>query len=542
MKKFSYIIALGLLVGTTACNSLLDQKPYGQFIEDQMDESAVDGLLASAYAGLEAHFFGNNEAFAGPSTNWIFDVRSDDALKGGGGISMEGNIHQYEISNIFADNVSALDKWKNNYFAISRVHRAMLAIQGAQSITDKDQFLGELKVLRAFYYFDLVRLFQYLPYITENDDASTVDNKTYTQADIYGFIQKDLKEAYDMMSAASPAPGRFNKYAAAALMAKVSAQISDWDNVITYADHVINSGMYQLYPYYQDMSKIDFNNTYESIIALQCSTADDNAHINWSNLLNVTYSAGNLYGNGDDFFYASQNLADAFQTDDNGLPYLETASSAHVSATYTGNVDPRLDFTMGRIGLPFRGNLYTDAWCRAKDIYGEYSNKKCCIDPTDTRMASGWPWGASPLNWCFVRYADILLLRAEAAVEKGDLTTALTYVNDVRAKAKRSIDPAYIPADLDVAVANYKVEPYASFSSQEYARKAVRMERRLELAMEGHRWFDLVRWGEVVSTMNAFFASEAAYHSYYSDAQMTEDEIFLPTPYEEVNNSNGLYK
>lgn len=540
MKKNILYILLAVLFAS--CDSLLNQEPYGQFTESQMDESAVEGLLASAYAGLEAHFFGNNEAFAGPSTNWIFDVRSDDALKGGGGISMEGNIHQYEISNIFSDNVSALDKWRNNYFAISRVHRAMLAIMNAESITDKNQYLGELKTLRAYYYFDLVRLFKYLPYITENDDASTVDNQTHTQLDIYRFIQKDLREAYGMMSANAPSPGRFSKYAAAALMAKTFAHTQDWDSVIVYADYVIGSGKYALYPRFQDMSKIDFNNTYESIIALQCSTADDNAHINWSNLLNVTYSAGNLYGTGDDFFYGSQNLADAFRTDANGLPYLENAPAEHVSATYTGNVDPRLDFTLGRVGFPWRGYTYTDAWCRAKDIYGEYSGKKGCIDPQDARMAQGWPWGASPLNFCFLRYADVLLLKAEACVEKSDLSTALTLVNEVREKAKRSIDMSYQPVDLDPVQANYKVEPYPSFKSQDMARQAVRMERRLELAMEGHRWFDLVRWGEAVQVMNAFFASEAAFHAYYTDANMTEDELFLPTPYEEVLNSNGLYK
>lgn len=540
MKKNILYILLAVLF--TSCDSLLNQEPYGQFTESQMDETAVEGLLASAYAGLEAHFFGNNEAFAGPSTNWIFDVRSDDALKGGGGISMEGNIHQYEISNIFSDNVSALDKWKNNYFAISRVHRAMLAIQNAESITDKNQYLGELKTLRAYYYFDLVRLFKYLPYITENDDASTVDNKTYTQLDIYRFIQKDLREAYQMMDDKEPAPGRFCKYAAAALIAKTFAHTQDWDSLIVYADHVINEGHYALYDRFQDMSKIDFNNSYESIIAMQCSTADDNAHINWSNLLNVTYSAGNLYGTGDDFFYASQNLVDAFRTDASGLPYLENAPATHVSASYTGNVDPRLDFTVGRIGFPWRGYTYTDAWCRAKDIYGEYSAKKGCIDPDDQRMVQGWPWGASPLNFCFLRYADVLLLKAEACVEKSDLNTALNLVNEVREKAKRSIDINYVPVDLDPSLANYKVEPYPSFTSQDMARKAVRMERRLELAMEGHRWFDLVRWGEAVQVMNAFFASEAAFHAYYADANMTEDELFLPTPYEEVINSNGLYK
>lgn len=554
-RKYIVIALCTALFGLTSCNDMLDLQPYGQFTEDMLDESladgsAVEGLLASTYAGLEAHYFGNNEAFAGPSTNWIFDVRSDDALKGGGGISMEGNIHQLEISNIFSDNVSILNKWQNNYYAISRANNALSILNQVESIDNKEQLIGELKTLRAYYYFDLLRLFKYLPYITEKDDANTVDNKTYTQEDIYGFIKQDLEEAYQLMSDKEPAPGRFCRYSAAAIMVKVSAQTSDWDNVIKYADYVIGSGKYALYPRFQDMSKIDFNNTYESIIALQTSTASDNAHINWSNLLNKTYSVGNIYGTGDDFFYGSQNLVDAFRTDDNGLPYLENAPAEHVSETYAGNVDPRLDFTVGRIGFPWRSytdgegftTVYTIDWCRTPDVYGEYSNKKDCVDPTDDRMVKGFPWGGSPLNFNFIRYADILLLKAEASVEKGDLSTALTLVNDVREKAKRSIDTDYVPVDLDVNKANYKVEPYPSFASQDEARKAVRMERRLELALEGHRWFDLVRWGEVVNTMNAYFASESQFHSYYGDAQMTEDEIFFPTPYVEVLNSNGLYK
>lgn len=544
MKKFSYILAVGLCMLTlNACHSLLDQQPYGQFTENQMDENAVEGLMAAAYAGLNPHFFeDNNCAFAGPSTNWIFDVRSDDALKGGGGISMEGNIHQYEISNIFSDNVSAKYKWQNDYYAIARIHRTMLAIENAQSIANKNQYIGELKVLRAFFYFDLNNLFLHIPYITETDDASTVNNTTYSHEEIYKFIQKDLREAFYMMDESSPSAGRFNRYAAAALLAKAFAFTQTWDSVAYYADQVISSGKYELYPRYQDMSSIDMNNRYESIIAMQCSTADDYAHFNRSNLLNVTYSETNLYGIGDDFFYGSQNLVDAFQTDASGLPYIETSATTHVSATYTGNIDPRVDFTVGRIGIPFRGYIYNDKWCRAKDVYGEYSNKKCCANPDDERVSREWPWGGAPLNWCFLRYADVLLLRAEAAVELNDLGTALVRVNEVRDKAKRSIDATYYPVDIDETVANYKVEPYPSFPSQDYARKAVRIERRLELALEGHRWFDLVRWGVAAETMNAFFASEAAFHSYYDGAQVTQDEIYLPTPYDEVLNSNGLYK
>ena len=552
MKTLNKIVLGTLSLGTllfASCDSILNQQPYGQFTEEQMDENAVEGLLASAYAGLEAHFFGNNEAFAGPSTNWIFDVRSDDALKGGGGISMEGNIHQLEISNIFSDNVSGLDKWKNNYYAISRVHRAMLAIKGAESITNKNQYLGELKTLRAFYYFDLVRIFQYLPYFTENDDASATNNTTYTQADIYRFIQQDLREAYRMMDENAPSAGRFNKYAAAALMAKACAYTQDWDSVIVYADYVIGSGKYALYPRYQDMSKIDFNNTYESIIALQCSTADDNAHINWSNLLNVTYSAGNLYGNGDDFFYGSQNLADAFRTDANGLPYLDeslapSGDGNRMNGGYRGNMDPRVDFTMARLGLPFRGHLYTRRWCRAYDTYGEFSGKKWLVEPENDQMVRGFPWGASNLNFIFLRYADIILLYAEALIEQNkNLDVARQYINMIREKAARSVDPYYSPVDVNPMISTYKVGEYLSAGwTQDYARKAVRMERRLELAMEGHRWFDLCRWGIAVETMNEYYRTESELRSYLRGASLSPQDVYMPTPIDEVRTADGLYK
>ena len=550
MKIFRYIknlsvasLAVAAVAMVSSCEDMLDKKPTGQFTADQIDESAIEGLMAAAYAGLEAHYFGNNEAFAGPSTNWIFDVRSDDAYKGGGGVSMEANIHQLEISNLTSDNVSNLNKWQNNYFAISRCHQAMNAISET-SVEGKEAYLAELRTLRAYYYFDLIRIFERIPYITEKSDAKTVRFDEFTRDEIFGFIKDDLKYAWENLPESQVAAGRVNKFVAAAIMAKVCAFTSDWNDVITYSDYVINSHKYELYNNYLDMSKIEFNNQKESILAIQCSTANNNAHINWSNLLNTTYSDGNLFGSGDDFFLASQNLVNAFRTDENGLPYLDTFNDVNVTSDYEGNVDPRLDFTVGRIGFPFRGHIYTKGWCRAYDVYGEYSGKKGLIDPSSTDMVQGWPWGASALNFCLIRYADILLLKAEALIETGtDLDAARQLINQVRAKAARSIDGAYSPVELNPMKANYEVGQYpAAGWTQEYARKAVRMERRLELAMEGHRWFDLVRWGNVVETMNKYFRSEQVLRPYLEDATMTNNEIFLAIPLSEVQNSGGLYE
>ena len=547
-----------LCVFSASCNSMLDTVPQGQFTAEQLDESSVEGLLASAYAGLEAHFYGNNEAFAGPSTNWIFDVRSDDAYKGGGGTGMEENIHLLEVSEINSDNVSCLNKWQNNYYAISRVHNAMLAINQASSLSNAAQMLGELKTLRAWYYFDLIRIFKRIPYFTENDDVNTKSNGEFTRDQIFDFIKRDLTEAIEVLPAQKSAAGRITKTTAQAIMAKVCAFTSSWNEVKTYADAIIQSGQYSLYPNFGDLSKIDHNNGSESIFALQTSTANDNAHINWSNLLNCTYSDGNLYGTGDDFFYGSQNLVNAFRTDANGLPLLDgTFNQVNVTTDYAGSLDPRLDFTVGRIGMPWRGYTYTAGWCRAYDTYGEYSNKKAW--PAPDQALAAWPWGANSLNFMFIRYADILLLKAEAlvetatgnnAAEDASLVEARALVNQIRERAAKSIDGSYTPVDLDPFTADYNVGTYPTegdgnlYWTKERARMAVRFERRLELALEGNRWFDLVRWGNdyLIKTMNTYMQEESALRPYYQGRSVTADEIFLPVPLDEIDNSNGLYK
>lgn len=540
-----------LSLAAVSCNDMLDMAPQGQFTEENFDDETVEGLLAAAYGGLQSHFFGNNEAFAGPITNWIFDVRSDDALKGGGGPSMEGNIHQLEVGNVQSDNVSVFNKWENNSFAISRCNKAIKAVQNAENISNPESIIAELKTLRAYFYFDMVRIFKNIPYWTEETlDPAEVSPFEYSREQILEFIKKDLADAYQVLPASQSQPGRFNKYVAAAIHAKVSAFTSSWSEVMTYTGYVM-AGPYELYPNFLDMSKLEFNNKYEAILQIQFSTANNNANINWCNLLNTTYSDGNLFGNGDDFFLASQDLVNAFATDEDGLPYLDgapaglTVESPMINPDYPGNVDPRLDFTVGRLGVPFRGYTYNMQWCRAYDVYGEYSGKKGLISPDSPDMVEGFPWGASSLGFNLIRYADILLLRAEAMIELGtDLEGARGLINQVRAKAKRSVDSNYTPVDVDPNQVWYLVEEYPQSSkwTQDYARKAVRMERRLELAMEGHRWFDLVRWGNVVEVMNKYYAKEVTYHTYYEGASLSQDNVLFPIPQGEVDKNPELYK
>ncbi len=560
MKKiYKLMVVAAISLTATSCSDMLDTTPQGQFTDDQLDDQSVKGLVASAYAGLEAHFFGNNEAFAGPSTNWIFDVRSDDAYKGGGGTSMEEGIHLLEVSEITSDNVSCLYKWQNNYYAISRVHNAMRAVEHAGGVSNAAQLMGELKTLRAWYYFDLIRIFKRIPYFNETEDSNTKTNDEYSREEIFSFIKKDLQEAIAVLPAEKSASGRITRTTAQAMLAKVCAFTSDWEGVKANASAVIDSHQYSLFRNFGDMSKVAYNNGSESVFALQTSTANDNAHINWSNLLNCTYSEGNLYGQGDDFFYGSQNLVNAFRTDPRtGLPYLDgTFNDVNVTDDYQGSVDPRLDFTVGRIGYPWRGHTYTKGWCRAYDVYGEYSNKKAWEAPGVA--LAGFPWGSSALNFMFIRYADILLLQAEALIETASGTNAATdanlvearkLINEVRQRAANSIDGSYSPQDLDPSKADYYVGLYPDDNdgnltwTKEYARRALRMERRLELAMEGNRWFDLVRWGNdyLVNTMNKYMTEESKLRQYYNAREVNANEIFLPVPLSEVDNSHGLYK
>ena len=551
-KKKAIWVAAILSMGMTmnSCEDMLDTKPQGTFTDEQIgDEEALD-LMTSAYASLLNHYFGNNESFAGPINNWVFDVRSDDALKGGDGVTMEGYIHQLEIGNVQSDNDVVTFKWRNNYYSISRCNTAIRGIQASTSISDqeKNSYVAEMKTLRAYFYFDMLRIFEKFPYFDE-----TVVNPSECRADQYSreqiaeFIKQDLRDSYEILPPTQAEVGRFNRYVAAALLARVDLFTSDWAEAETYAGYVIDSHQYELYPNFLDMSKPEYNNQYESILAIQFSSANSPDQYNYNNCLNCTWSEGNLYGNGDDFYLASQDLVNAFRTDENGLPYLDGApDDQNVDrADFEGNIDPRLDFTVGRIGMPWRSHQYNEKWCRNLELYGQYSGKKPYPAPESPYVKPGIvPWGASSLNGLLIRYADVLLMKAEALIEQNkDLEEARTLINDVRRKAARSVDASYEPIDCNPMVASYKVSEYpATGWNQDYARKAVRMERRLELAMEGLRWFDLVRWGTVVETVNNYYETEGKIRTYYQGANLSSDEIYFPIPVNQVDNAGDLYK
>ena len=570
--------ALFMGLGAVSCSDMLDTKPQGVILAEQMGEEQTYQLLISAYSTLTNHYFGNNESFAGPINNWVIDLRSDDALKGGGDITMESYMHDMEVGNIQNNSDIINFKWKNNYFSISRCNTAIKAIKEAGNLDEatKASQIGEMKTLRAYYYFDMLRLYKEFPYFTEETtDPGSVRADDYTKAQIAEFIKEDLRESYKNLPENQAEVGRFNKYVAAAILARVdlftatseySSNIASvWAEVEQYCDYVINSGKYGLFAHFQDISDPQLNNGPESVFAVQFSLANFPSQTNYNNCLNCTYSEGNIYGSGDDFYLGSQDLANAFRTNADGLSYnIDGVTPAYTEndivgrldgeeellPLYNGNVDPRLDLTFGRIGMYWRADdahmyVYNQNWCRNYSLYGQFSGKKPYPAPYNTQVHPGEvPWGASSLNYMIVRYADILLMKAEALVEQNkDLTTAIDLVNEVRKRAANSIDMSYMPMDLNPDLVKYSVGQYSRTGwNQANARKAVRNERRLEFALEGLRWFDLVRWGEAISTVTAYYQYETQFQPYYATASLTQDELYFPIPLNQVDNAGDLYK
>ena len=319
------------------------------------------------------------------------------------------------------------------------------------------------------------------------------------------------------------------------------------------------SNRYGLLDDFQGLDLVANENGKESVFAIQYSMNDGTesaGRINWSNLLNSP-GGGSPYG-GDGFFLPSQDLINAYQTDANGLPDFNYQSKSDYSwavlnngvytlQNTTPNVDPRLDFVVGRPTITWK--TYPDkpceGWVRDKETYGYNCAKRFWVSPESSDMFNGWPWGASQLNWQIIRYADILLWKAEALIElnEGDgLETARDLINQIRNRARHS---AYVKDfnDHSKYAANYLVNPYpADVWNQDYARQALRWETRLEKALEGERFFDLVRWGIVETTMNKYITAESDNRIYYANAHFTggKDEYY-PVPNNQYGFSGGKY-
>lgn len=579
MKLHNIILALGCTAILAGCSDdFLENKPQGSLSDGVMTSTeAIDLLVNSAYAGLSGWTNEQGDPWVRPTSNWSFgEVRADNAYKGGGGEGDLWDIHAMETFQVQSNNGNLDGKWFNLYSQISRCNAALRVLNDAdpEVVTVRDSRIAEMKVLRSHFYFELVRLFNKVPYMDENlpeTEYVNVPNDEFTREEHLSRIANELLEAAQNLPERQDEMGRINKNIAIAYAAKVKLYQAYEQDPQTHAVVNINKQLlnevvnlinqvkgYSLLPDFQGLDLIANENGSESVFAIQYSMNDgssDGGRVNWSNLLNSP--AGNSPYHGDGFFLPSQDLINAYQTDANGLPVFDYQSRPDYAvvtfiddehqtlSNTTPSVDPRLDFVVGRPTITYK--TYKDtpcqSWVRDRGVYGHNCAKRFWVSPESPDMYQGWPWGASQLNWQIIRYADLMLYKAEALIEIGGngLEEARTLINEVRNRAKNS---EYVKDFNDPTknAANYNIGLYpASGWTQDYARQALRTEMRLEKALEGERFFDLVRWGIAHEVMTAYFNQEKDTRIYYQGATFDAGEEYYPIPVAQYNFSLGKY-
>ena len=564
MKKILYTLAIAVSF-LSSCSFLEDQQPQGLLSDQQVKDPAyADQLVISAYA-----IFMTAEDINSSFSMWNFDVRSDDAYKGGNGTSDGDVFHQLEVQQgVLTTNWNISDMWIRLYNCLSRVNTAIALLeQTPDSYELKSTRLGEMYFLRAYGHFLLKRLYKNIPFVNDpslsTEDYNNLSNTTYTNDEGWQQIINDALYAFTNLPEVQPEVGRANKSAAAAMLTKLylykayhqddatshevtSISEEDLQNVLYYSDPKWYSH-YDLESDYHNNFRPEpqYENGKESIWAIQYSMNDGTTYgnMNWGYALCVPNIPGVTDG-GCDFYKPSQNLVNAFRTDFNGLPLLDDFNKKDYDMQ-SDYADPRLFLTVGIPGCPYEfvPSLImskSSTWSRSNGLYGYYVSLKHNVDPYSQYIVKGSWWGNSQ-NRIVFRYADVLLERAEAYAQLGQSAEAIALVNRLRERAQTSMNGiiANYPNDYGVRM---NVSLYSGSYDKEQTLKIVKMERRLEKGMESERFFDLVRWGEAAEVLNKYYAEEVNDCSIYSEAYFTKNKCeYLPIPFSQIAASNGHY-
>ena len=558
--KMTKIIALTLLilmVAVVACKeSFLDVAPTGALQEEQLTSPAgLEVSLIAAYSMLLGRSGNYSDA-----SNWFWgSVLGGDANKGSnaGDQSQMNEVQNYVTQT---NNISVLQKYTATYEGVARSNLTIRLVQNADPVVTeeaKTRIAAEARFLRGHYYFDLKKNFGDVPYVDDTwDEVTPVSNNV----DIWPFIEADFQAAFDNLPEEQVDIGRANKWAAGAYLAKTYLFQGKFAEAKAMFDQVIEQGVnsdgvkYDLVENYANVFRSTNDNNEETVFASQAASGTGSTqNANPGMVLNFPHGTagpprpGGCCG----FFQPSFELANSFRTGADGLPLLDNSYNDPANALVTdmglqsgdpftpdtGNLDPRIDHSIGRRGIPYLdwGPHPGFDWIRDQPYAGPYSPKKFIyyLEGEGTENdASSWTPGYTAVNYNIIRFADVLLMAAEAEIEEGTLDKALEYINRVRVRA----DSSRLKDD-DGDVANYEISVYDPFTSQEEARTAVRFERKLELSGEGHRFYDLVRWGIATNVLNAYLDHEDQFlTSPFSGANfITNRSEVLPIPQDEID-------
>jgi len=567
------------------CSRFLDKPALGALTTGQVtNEAGATALLAGAYAGLDgqgqnnAAVGGGNPWEASPS-NWIYgSVAGGDSHKGSS-ISDQPPIVPIANAQESPSNGFFNSKWKALYEGVSRTSTllATLALSPDVSAPVKTLYTAEARFLRGHYYFELRRFFKMVPWVDEN----TTDFKQPNDADVFPKIEADFKAAIDNLPAIQSTPGRANKWAAMCYLAKVYLYEKKYAEAKALFDQVIPSAYggsgaggvtpnglaYGLTDRFEDNFDAATKNSKESVFAIQMTAHDGTnsiANANGGDMLNFPYNSPfRCCG----FFQPSVDLANSYRTDATGIPYLQDynahgivtdqgMSSGDPFTPDPGNIDPRLDWTVARRGIPVHdwGPHPGNNWIRDQASAGPYSNKKNLYwQATQGTFSDQSTWApGSAINYCIIRFADVLLMAAECEAQLTNYTKAEAYVNFVRTRAANPANIVYKYKDEAKPLTGFSSTPAANYIVAAYppgyftaanALPAIYFERKLELACEGHRFFDLARWGIAAQSLNAYFLFERQITGDLSTGNFTAGKNeYFPIPQAQIDLFEGKLK
>ena len=560
-----------LLPLTTGCSKFLEEQvPQATLTQDEVkNPEYIDNLLISAYAGLVT-IEDMNASFS----LWNYDTRSDDAYVGGSDFSDGEPFHRLEKSvGVMTTDWPFSSIWTRFYNYLSRVNLSLDVLASAdQSNNTIIQRTAEMKFLRAYGHFQLKRLFKKIPFVNKlnmtEEDYNNLSNTEYTNDEGWQQIINDLEDAYAVLPVTQTEKGRPTKAACAAFLAKVylykayrqddanSNQVTavneaDLQKVVEYTNSAIYAG-YGLEPDMHNNFRPEeqYENGKESLWAIQYSKNDGTVYgnLNFSNRL-IVPCIPKVHDSGCDFYKPSHNLVDAYRTNSDGLPLLDNYADVDYAVGSNQTVDPRLFVTVGVPGTPYMFNpgfmiSESNAWSRSGGTFGYFVSLKQNVDPalTDSYLFLCDSQWASSMNRIVFRYADVLLMRAEALAQLGQAAEAIALVNQVRDRAAKMATNSVVSNYPTKYSVHFAVGKYNGSYSKDDAMKIIKMERRLELALESERFFDLVRWGDAATVINKYYASESEKMNFLVGSQFTANKNeYLPIPWEQMAASNGHY-
>lgn len=593
MKKITIIMVIALLLTMTfSCSEeFLTKAPLGSTSENVFyDQKGIDALLIGTYSMIRGSALWD-VSWGASIQNWTYgSAASDDAYKGSE-FTDQVTVNDIERWEVTSTNGYGADKWRLNLgMGVFRANKLMNVIKESETkktITadQAKQYRAETRFLRALFYFELRLVFgDYIPLLNEDTPDPKLVKNVNADGAVLKFITDDLKFAADVLPEKQAQVGRPTKYAAMALAARAYLQDLKYSDAKPLLDAIISSNKYALMTKFIENYEIATNNNRESIFEIQANVNDINESLNAEMGIGLNWPHGGDIGMCCGFHQPSQNLVNAYKVDANGLPLFDTFNNtdfkndAGISSAETfvpddqTPVDPRLDFTVSRRGIPYKDwgiNRGSD-WVRKQADGGPYLPcpkpffKKAELYSLST--TTGWQTGINANNYRYIRYAHVLLWRAEVAAAENDLAKAKDLVNEIRKRAGNdkvmgkvkifqlpaSVYPWGKAGDVDFSqpAANYKIGLYSSFANANDAMRAVQWEQRLEFATEGMRFFDLRRWDKLpnkiggksmAEILNAFAVSDLRVRkSFMAGANFSDADKYMPVPQSQLDIQPGV--